>query len=158
MEWREMGPKDMVKEDGPLKDAYVENALFKRLCECPSECTVIPKGALLMAGMSLLRRKWSLFDFVDPPHNAALRAADRVIGKQEPDVLKIHLEQFLLPSVPADPVAYISQPPPSEGSGISAIEAKKPIRVKIIGRKYMVAGAATFDAGMLLLHPLLLSW
>ncbi|MFS7918734.1 hypothetical protein Hanom_Chr03g00204581 [Helianthus anomalus] len=101
-----MGPKDKVKDNGPPKDAYVENALFKRLCQCPSECTRIPEGALVMAGMSLLWRdirlypyfqrddegKWSLFDFVDPPQNAALRAADRVIGEQEPDVLKIHLE------------------------------------------------------------------
>ncbi|KAJ0715100.1 hypothetical protein HanPI659440_Chr13g0497241 [Helianthus annuus] len=129
MLWREMGPKDKVKDDGPPKDAYVGNALFKRLCECPSECTVIPEGALVMAGMSLLWRdiklypsfrrdnegKWSLFDFVDPPRNATLKAADRVIGEQEPDLLKIHLEQFLLPAVPADPVAYISQPPPPQG-------------------------------------------
>ncbi|MFS7945189.1 hypothetical protein Hanom_Chr06g00521231 [Helianthus anomalus] len=57
--------------------------------------------------------KWSLFDFVDPPRNAALRAADRVIGEQEPNVLKIHLEQLLLPSMPVDPTAYISQTPPA---------------------------------------------
>ncbi|MFS8016263.1 hypothetical protein Hanom_Chr15g01366481 [Helianthus anomalus] len=55
--------------------------------------------------------KWSMFDFVDPLRNAALRASDRVIGEKEPDVLKIHLEQFLLPAVLADPAAYISQPP-----------------------------------------------
>ncbi|MFS7948939.1 hypothetical protein Hanom_Chr06g00565721 [Helianthus anomalus] len=122
MQWREMGPKDKVKDDGPLKDAYVANALYKRLCECPFECMVIPKGALVMAGMSLLWRdikiypsfgrddegKWSLFLFVDPPRHAALKAADRVIGELEPYVLKIHLEQFLLPAVPADPDAYIS--------------------------------------------------
>ncbi|MFS7986758.1 hypothetical protein Hanom_Chr11g01014061 [Helianthus anomalus] len=107
----------------------VENALFKRLCQCPSECTVILEGALVMAGMSLLWQdirlypsfqrddegRWSLFDFIDPPRNAALRAADRVLGEQEPDVLKIHLEQFLLPAVPTNPTAYISQPPPVEG-------------------------------------------
>ncbi|MFS8007771.1 hypothetical protein Hanom_Chr14g01264961 [Helianthus anomalus] len=100
-----MGPKDKFKDDGPPADAYVENALFKRLSQQPSKCMVIPEGALLMAGMSLLwhdirlypsfqrddEGKWSLFDFVDPPQNAALRAADRVIGEQEPDVLKIHL-------------------------------------------------------------------
>ncbi|MFS8017727.1 hypothetical protein Hanom_Chr15g01383821 [Helianthus anomalus] len=105
MQWRDMGPNDNVKEDGPPKDAYVENALFKRLCEYPFECTVLPEGALVMAGMSLLWRdirlypsfqrddegKWSLFDFVDPPRNATLRAADRVIGEHEPEVLKIHL-------------------------------------------------------------------
>ncbi|MFS7988585.1 hypothetical protein Hanom_Chr11g01036591 [Helianthus anomalus] len=75
--------------------------------------------------------------------NAALRVADRVIGEQEPDVMRIHLEQFLLLMVPADPTAYISKPPPSGGSSISAAEAKKPIRVKVTGRKYMAARAAT---------------
>ncbi|KAJ0717227.1 hypothetical protein HanPI659440_Chr13g0521221 [Helianthus annuus] len=87
-----------------------------------------------MAGMSLLWRdsrlypsfqrldegKWSLFDFVDPPlRNAALISTDRVIGEQEPGVLRIHIEQFLLPALPADPNAYMSQPPPSGGSGVS---------------------------------------
>ncbi|MFS7919557.1 hypothetical protein Hanom_Chr03g00214031 [Helianthus anomalus] len=86
--------------------------------------------------------KWSLFDFVDAPRNDALRVADRVIGEQDPDVLKIHLEQFLLPAVPADPATYISQPPPSGGGSVSTAEAKKPIRVKVTGRKYMAAGAA----------------
>ncbi|MFS7948093.1 hypothetical protein Hanom_Chr06g00555911 [Helianthus anomalus] len=98
MQWREMGPKDKVSDDGPPKDAYVENDLFKRLCERPSECSVIPEGALVMAGISLLWRdirlypsfrwddegvwgKWSLFDFVDPPRNAALRAVDRVTNE-----------------------------------------------------------------------------
>ncbi|MFS8034667.1 hypothetical protein Hanom_Chr17g01583851 [Helianthus anomalus] len=158
MQWREMGPKDKVKDDGPPKYAYVENTLFKRLSQCPSECTVIPGGALVMAGMSLLWRdislyssfqrddggKWSLFDFVNPPRNAAVSVADRVIGEKEPDVLKIHLEQFLLPAVPADPSTYICQPPPSGGSAVSAAEVKKSIRVKVTGRKYMAAGAAAF--------------
>ncbi|MFS7978534.1 hypothetical protein Hanom_Chr10g00916591 [Helianthus anomalus] len=129
MQWREMGAKDKFKDDDPPTDAYVENALFKRLCQRPSKCTVIPDGALVMAGMSLLWQdirlylsfqgddegRGSLFDFVNPSRNAALRAVDRVLGEQEPDVLKIHLEQFLLPVVPADPTAYISQPPPSRG-------------------------------------------
>ncbi|MFS7963466.1 hypothetical protein Hanom_Chr08g00738381 [Helianthus anomalus] len=68
--------------------------------------------------MSLLWRdisKWSLFDFVDPPRNVDLRAADRVIGEPEPDVLNVHLDQFLLPVVLVDPSAYISQPTPAEG-------------------------------------------
>ncbi|KAF5786225.1 hypothetical protein HanRHA438_Chr10g0450341 [Helianthus annuus] len=157
MHWREMGPKDKFKDDGPAADAYIVNTLFKRLSQHPSECTVIPEGALVMAGMSLLchdiwlypslkrvdEGKWLLFDFVDPPRNAALRAADRVIRGQEPDVLKIHLEQFLLPVVPADPTAYISQPPPSGGSSVSAAETKKPTRVKITRRKGMTAGATT---------------
>ncbi|MFS7939771.1 hypothetical protein Hanom_Chr05g00455871 [Helianthus anomalus] len=54
MHWKEMGPKDKVKDDGPPEDAYVANALYTRLCGCPFECTVIPEGALVMAGMSLL--------------------------------------------------------------------------------------------------------
>ncbi|MFS7917628.1 hypothetical protein Hanom_Chr03g00191331 [Helianthus anomalus] len=152
-----MGAKDKFKDEGSPADAYVQNALFKRLSQCPSECTVIPEGALVMAGMSLIWRdmrlypsfqrddegKWSLFDFVDPPRNAALRATYRVTGEQETDILKIHLEQFLLPVVPADPSAYISQSPPSGGSSVSAAEARKPIRVKVTGRKYMAAGATT---------------
>ncbi|MFS7947584.1 hypothetical protein Hanom_Chr06g00549981 [Helianthus anomalus] len=86
--------------------------------------------------------EWGLFDFVDPLRHAALKAANRVLGEQEPDVLKIHLEQFLLPAVPADPAAYISQPPPSGGSNVVVIE-KKLTRIKVTGRKYMAAGAAT---------------
>ncbi|KAJ0701401.1 hypothetical protein HanOQP8_Chr10g0378951 [Helianthus annuus] len=77
---KEMGPKEKVKDEGPPEDAYVANALYTKLCGRPFECTVIPEGALVMAGMSLLwhdvklypsfRRNdegdWSLFDFVDP--------------------------------------------------------------------------------------------
>ncbi|MFS7986704.1 hypothetical protein Hanom_Chr11g01013421 [Helianthus anomalus] len=80
MYWREMGAKDKFKDDGPPADVFIENALFKRLSQRPSECSVIPEGALVMAGMSLLWRnsrlypafqrldegEWSLFDFVDP--------------------------------------------------------------------------------------------
>ncbi|MFS7983793.1 hypothetical protein Hanom_Chr11g00978711 [Helianthus anomalus] len=82
-----------------------------------------------MAGMILLWRdikqypsfgrddeeEWSLFDFVDPPRNLALRAADRMLDDQEPDVLKIHLKQFLLPALPADPAVYLSPPFPHWG-------------------------------------------
>ncbi|MFS7948502.1 hypothetical protein Hanom_Chr06g00560741 [Helianthus anomalus] len=81
MQWREMGAKDKFKDEGTPADAYVENALFKMLSQRLSECTVIPEGALVMAGMSLLWQdirlyhsfqrddegRWSLFDFVDPP-------------------------------------------------------------------------------------------
>ncbi|KAJ0914344.1 hypothetical protein HanPSC8_Chr06g0237541 [Helianthus annuus] len=108
-----------------------------------------------MARMSLLWRdvklypsfrrddegEWSFFDFVDPPRHAALKAADRVLGEQEPDVLEIHLEQFLLPGVPADPTAYVTIPPPSGGGSVVAIE-KKPVKLKITGRKYLAAGAS----------------
>ncbi|KAM0063113.1 hypothetical protein Hdeb2414_s0003g00087281 [Helianthus debilis subsp. tardiflorus] len=156
-----MGPKDKVKDDGPPEDAFVANALYTRLCGRPFECRVIPEGALVMAGMSLLWRniklypsfrrddegEWSLFDFVDPPRYAVLKAADRVLGEQEPDVLKIHLEQFLLPAVPADPAVYISQPPPGGGSNVATIE-KKPVRIRVTGRKYMVAGAAASSVSL----------
>ncbi|MFS7943794.1 hypothetical protein Hanom_Chr06g00504421 [Helianthus anomalus] len=92
----------------------------------------------------VLSCKWSLFDFVDPPRHAALKAADRVLGEQQPDVLKIHLERFLLPAVPEDPTAYITVHSPSGGKNVAAIE-KKPIKVKITGRKYMavVTGASS---------------
>ncbi|KAJ0520612.1 hypothetical protein HanIR_Chr10g0461331 [Helianthus annuus] len=128
---------------------------------------VIPEGALVMTGMSLLWRdswlylafqrvdkgEWSLFDFVDPPRNAALRPADRVIGEQEPDVLRIHLKQFMLPAIPADPSAYVSQPHPGGGSIVSVAETKKPTRVKITGRKVMTAGATTSPVAVPLLRP-----
>ncbi|MFS7962088.1 hypothetical protein Hanom_Chr08g00722531 [Helianthus anomalus] len=52
--------------------------------------------------------EWSLFDFVDPPRHLALRSADRVLDDQEPGVLKIHLEPFLLSALPADPAVYLS--------------------------------------------------
>ncbi|MFS8028686.1 hypothetical protein Hanom_Chr16g01513331 [Helianthus anomalus] len=68
----------------------------------------------------------------------------RALNEQEPGVLKIHLEQFLLPAVPADPTAYITVPPPSEGGNVAATE-KKTVKVKITGRKYMAvrAGASS---------------
>ncbi|MFS8007048.1 hypothetical protein Hanom_Chr14g01256361 [Helianthus anomalus] len=106
MQWREMRPKDKVQDEAPPKDAYVSNALYTRLCGRPFVCMVIPDGALVMAGMSLFwhdikmypsfqrddEGEWSLFDFVDPPRHAALKAANRVLGEQKPDVMKIHLE------------------------------------------------------------------
>ncbi|MFS8031638.1 hypothetical protein Hanom_Chr17g01548221 [Helianthus anomalus] len=169
MQWREMGLKDKVKVEAPPKDAYVSNALYTKLCGHPSECTVIPEGALVMTGMNLSWRdiklypssrredevrelclchcKWSLFDFVDPPRHAALKVADRVLGEQEPDVLKIHLEQFLLPPVPADPTAYNTVPPPSGGRNVVAIE-KKPIKVKINRRKDTAVGTGASSASV----------
>ncbi|MFS7970331.1 hypothetical protein Hanom_Chr09g00819781 [Helianthus anomalus] len=58
--------------------------------------------------------EWSLFHLVDPLRHTALKAVDYVLGDQEPDVLKIHLEQFLLPVVTADPIAYITVPYPTQ--------------------------------------------
>ncbi|KAM0020473.1 hypothetical protein Hdeb2414_s0025g00667521 [Helianthus debilis subsp. tardiflorus] len=54
MHLREKGPKDKVRDDGPSEDAYMPNALYTRLCGYPFESTVIPEGALEMAGMILL--------------------------------------------------------------------------------------------------------
>ncbi|MFS7956044.1 hypothetical protein Hanom_Chr07g00649911 [Helianthus anomalus] len=90
--------------------------------------------------------EWSLFDFVDPPRHLALRAADRVQDDQEPDVLKIHLEQFLLPALPTDPAVYLSPLSFTGGSCVAAPE-KKPTRVKITGRKYIATSATPSSAG-----------
>ncbi|KAJ0699443.1 hypothetical protein HanRHA438_Chr10g0440291 [Helianthus annuus] len=49
----------------------------------------------------------------------------------------------MLPAVPADPSAYVSQPHPGGGSILSVAEIKKPTRVNITGRKVMTAGATT---------------
>ncbi|MFS7968285.1 hypothetical protein Hanom_Chr09g00795661 [Helianthus anomalus] len=59
-----MGAKDKFKDDGPPADTYVENALFKRLSQSPSECTVIPEGALVMAGATAVSAPTSV---VSPP-------------------------------------------------------------------------------------------
>ncbi|MFS8003970.1 hypothetical protein Hanom_Chr13g01220071 [Helianthus anomalus] len=56
-----MVPKEIFKDDGPPTDAYIENALFKRLSQHPSECQVIPKGALMLVGMSLMWRDSRLY-------------------------------------------------------------------------------------------------
>ncbi|MFS7914275.1 hypothetical protein Hanom_Chr02g00151481 [Helianthus anomalus] len=72
--------------------------------------------------MCVYLREWSLFDFVDPPRHLALRVADRVLDDQEPDVLKVHLEQFLLPALPADAAVYLSPFSLSGRSGVAAPE------------------------------------
>ncbi|KAJ0939476.1 hypothetical protein HanRHA438_Chr02g0061551 [Helianthus annuus] len=38
MYWREKGPKDKVKDDGPSEDAFVSNVLYTKLCGRPFEC------------------------------------------------------------------------------------------------------------------------
>ncbi|KAJ0511137.1 hypothetical protein HanIR_Chr11g0548621 [Helianthus annuus] len=160
MYWQEKGPKDKVRDDAPPEDSYTSNALYVKLCGRPFECTIIPEGALVMAGMSLLwpdiKRypsfqrddagmltssclvtfcSWGMFDFIDPPRHLALKYADRMLDEGEPDVLKVHLEQFLLPAVPADPMAYIA---PLSGMTISAVASseKKPARIKLTGKKH----------------------
>ncbi|KAM0055321.1 hypothetical protein Hdeb2414_s0006g00204781 [Helianthus debilis subsp. tardiflorus] len=71
---------------------------------------------------------------------AALRFADRVVGEQAPDVLKIYIKNFLLAAVLADTTAHVSNPPPSEGSGVSLEETKKPSRIRITWKKIITAG------------------
>ncbi|KAJ0611431.1 hypothetical protein HanHA300_Chr01g0015731 [Helianthus annuus] len=155
MYWREKGPKDKVKDDGPSEDAYVSNVLYTKLCGRPFECTVIPEGALVMAGMSLLWRdirrypsfqrddagEWSMFDFVDPPRHLVLKPVDRVLDEGELDVLGMHLEQFILPAVPADPAVYISPLPAVTNTGVSASE-KRPARIKLTGKKHTMTNVA----------------
>ncbi|KAJ0650972.1 hypothetical protein HanOQP8_Chr15g0556051 [Helianthus annuus] len=149
MHWREKGPKDKVRDDAPPEDSYTSNALYVKLCGRPFECTIIPEGALVMAGMSLLwpdikrypsfqrddAGEWGMFDFIDPTRHLALKPADRVLDEGEPDVLKVHLEQFLLPAIPADPTAYIT-PLPSAAITTVSMSEKKPARIKLTGKKH----------------------
>ncbi|KAJ0520652.1 hypothetical protein HanIR_Chr10g0461731 [Helianthus annuus] len=149
MHWREKGPKDKVKDDAPPEDAYASNVLYIKLCGRPFECTIIPEGALVMAGMSLLwpdikrypsfqrddAGEWGMFDFIDPPRHLALKPVDRVLDEGEPDVLRVHLEQFLLPAVPADPTAYVTPLSGVETTALSVSE-KKPTRIKLTGKKH----------------------
>ncbi|KAF5809720.1 hypothetical protein HanRHA438_Chr04g0170831 [Helianthus annuus] len=74
--------------------------------------------------------------------------ADRAVGEQLPDVLKIHIEQFLLPAVPADITGYVSQPPPSGGSSASLEGTKKTYRIRITGKKIITAGATASPAAV----------
>ncbi|MFS7986749.1 hypothetical protein Hanom_Chr11g01013951 [Helianthus anomalus] len=62
---------------------------------------------------------WSLFVFVDPPRNAALRSADRVVGEKEASVLSIHADRFLLPATTAGSSAKPVSPPPSSRNELS---------------------------------------
>ncbi|MFS7888918.1 hypothetical protein Hanom_Chr00s000002g01600651 [Helianthus anomalus] len=163
MHWREMAPKERFKDDDPPADAYIKNALFKTLSQHPSECQVIPEGALVLRfdngkcqfavsksasdvsyDMLIIWVKtcdWSLFDFVDPPRNAALRSADPMVGEQEASVLKVHIESFLLPAIIADSSAQLSSPPPSSESEASLGGAKKMFRIRITEKK-----SATIEA------------
>ncbi|MFS8002052.1 hypothetical protein Hanom_Chr13g01197581 [Helianthus anomalus] len=58
----------------------------------------------------------------------------------------MHLEQFLLPALPADPAAYIVPLPLIPSSDVPSVE-KKPTRIKITGRNYMASGAAASSVG-----------
>ncbi|KAF5760230.1 hypothetical protein HanXRQr2_Chr16g0750991 [Helianthus annuus] len=58
----------------------------------------------------------------------------------------MHLEQFLLPALPADPSAYIAPLPLVPSGGVSALE-RKPTWIKVTGRKYMAVGAAASSVG-----------
>ncbi|MFS7954605.1 hypothetical protein Hanom_Chr07g00632501 [Helianthus anomalus] len=61
MHWREMGSNEKFKDEGPPADAYIENALFKKLSKHPSECQVIPERTFVLVGMSLLWRDSRLY-------------------------------------------------------------------------------------------------
>ncbi|KAM0036835.1 hypothetical protein Hdeb2414_s0014g00431021 [Helianthus debilis subsp. tardiflorus] len=155
MQWREIGSKVKFKDEGPPADAYIDNALFKKLNKHPSECKVIPEGALVFVGMSLLwRDSWlypafqrfdngecSLFDFIDPPRHADLRSANRMVGEQEAVVLKIYIEHFLLPAIPAGSSAQVANLPPSSGSGVFLEGTKKMSRIRITGKKIVTTEA-----------------
>ncbi|MFS7914380.1 putative phospholipase C, phosphatidylinositol-specific, Y domain-containing protein [Helianthus anomalus] len=86
MHWREMGSKEKFKDEGPPADAYIENALFKKLSKPPSECQVIPEGALVLVGMSLLWRDSRLYP--------AFQRFDN--GKYQPAVNKSAGNMFVL--------------------------------------------------------------
>ncbi|MFS7907133.1 hypothetical protein Hanom_Chr01g00067681 [Helianthus anomalus] len=47
---------EKVKDVAPHADSCKENALFKTLCTRPTECTVIPEGALVLTRMSQVWR------------------------------------------------------------------------------------------------------
>ncbi|MFS7908864.1 hypothetical protein Hanom_Chr01g00088061 [Helianthus anomalus] len=87
-----------------------------------------------------------MFDFVDPPWHLALRLADRVLDEGELGVLGMHLDQFVLPVVPADPAAYIS-PLPSVSNTSAPASEKRPTRIKLTGRKYVAAGVVASSVG-----------
>ncbi|MFS7944373.1 hypothetical protein Hanom_Chr06g00511361 [Helianthus anomalus] len=70
-----------------------------------------------------------------------------MIDEQEPEVLRVHLEQFVLPALPADPAVYVSPLSIGGGNSVAAPE-KKPTRIKVTRRKYMAAGAAPSSAGV----------
>ncbi|MFS7943740.1 hypothetical protein Hanom_Chr06g00503771 [Helianthus anomalus] len=63
-----------------------------------------------------------------------------MVGEQEADVLKIHIENYLFPAVPADATAHVSNPPPSGGSGVSLEETKKTSQIRITRKKIITAG------------------
>ncbi|MFS7970455.1 hypothetical protein Hanom_Chr09g00821241 [Helianthus anomalus] len=144
-------PKRSLKDRGQLADAYIENALFIRLSQRPSECHVILEGALVLAGMSLLWRDSRLYPAFQrvnslclssliPPGRVALRSADREVGEQEAGILKIYVENFLLPAVPVASTAQLSDLPLSGGSGVSLDETKKTTRIRITGKKVVTVG------------------
>ncbi|MFS7942524.1 hypothetical protein Hanom_Chr06g00489361 [Helianthus anomalus] len=53
MHLRVMASREKVKDVGPVKEKYQENTLYKSLTAHSSECTVIPKGALVLVAISL---------------------------------------------------------------------------------------------------------
>ncbi|MFS8008470.1 hypothetical protein Hanom_Chr14g01273141 [Helianthus anomalus] len=56
MHWKVMAAKETEKDFVPPKAEYQDDARFKALIARPSECLVIPGGALALFGMNLCRR------------------------------------------------------------------------------------------------------
>ncbi|KAJ0579966.1 hypothetical protein HanHA300_Chr04g0123901 [Helianthus annuus] len=96
--------------------------------------------------MLIIRMKtgdWSLFDFVDPPRNAALRPSDRVVGEHEASVQKIHIEHFLLTAILRIPLIKLLVLPPSSGCEASLGGTKKASRIRITGKKSTTSEVTT---------------
>ncbi|MFS8017638.1 hypothetical protein Hanom_Chr15g01382771 [Helianthus anomalus] len=125
MHWEEMGPKEKVKDEGSLEDAFVIKALYTRLGEHPFECTIILEGALVMAGMSLLWRELMLHPRSGGMMKVQLLFCLSYVLLTRAGCVENSPRAILLPAVPADPSAYISQPPatPSASVNVSAIGA-----------------------------------
>ncbi|MFS7936477.1 hypothetical protein Hanom_Chr05g00416031 [Helianthus anomalus] len=110
MHWREIASKEKFKDEGPPADAYIENALFKKLSQHPSECQLIPEGALVLVGMILLWRDSRLYPSFQRFDNASLggtkkRSRIKITGKKSATI-----EATTSPvavSVPASPEGVV---------------------------------------------------
>ncbi|MFS7928109.1 hypothetical protein Hanom_Chr04g00316991 [Helianthus anomalus] len=124
-----MAPKKKIKDDGPPANAYTENALFKRLSQHPSKCQVIPEGALVLVGMSLLWRDSRLYPAIQRFDNGKCQfVVSKFVGDVYSDMLIISVKT-------ADSFAQPISPPPSGGSEVSIGGTKKIFRIRITGKK-----------------------
>ncbi|MFS7910881.1 hypothetical protein Hanom_Chr02g00111401 [Helianthus anomalus] len=135
MHWMDMGLKDKVKDDSPPEDAYIANALYTRLCDRPFERTVIPEGALVMAGMNLLWRnikKYPSFWRNDEGAGCATSSPGAI------SVARC-----------AGGTGCIYFPSSPSGGSSVAVPERKPTQIKVTGRKYMAAGVSTSSTIMI---------